>query len=405
MVPTAIVREYVVQEGDTLFDLALAWSVTVDDILAANAIPDTGLIYPGDVLVIPATEGPAAPPESGPAQNTADAAAAPTATLLASSDPNLPPQPDWPPSHINDDLPANYPLSQASPSGALLVHYQPGTYPAGNIDALLVTLDAIWSDLRNRLGGRIDNQVDVYLAGTLFALNPGLQGYTQSGLYRTFVLVNGVYDPGESEYILAHELAHIVSTYAFGAPYTPMIHEGLALYLPQSYLTEGSDYLSHELICAAALQTDQFKSASQLNEMSYGATGFGGHIRTFLHYNLSGCFVGFLIERYGLYRLNEVYTTGDYATVYGKTLQELDEDWQSYLANIPVYGDPVAFINLVNEIGLAYDGYLAASAGGYHANWEAYVHITRARRAANQGLLDEAISELALYYSLMGRSN
>jgi LysM repeat protein len=405
--PTVVVRDYVVQEGDTLFGLAQAWGVTIDDIMAANAIPDPSLIHPGDVLIIPAAEGATAPPAEAPAESTPPPAdASPEASPLptAAGDPSLPLQPAWPPSHINDDLPGNYPLSQASPAGSLMVHYQPGTYPAENIDWLLPRLDAIWADLLNRLGGRVGSQVDVYLAGTLFALNPGLQGYTQSGLYRSFVLVNGVFDQGEAEYILAHELTHIVSTYAFGAPYAPMIHEGLALYLPQSYLTDGSDYLSHEIICAAALQTSAFRSASQLDQMSYGATGFGGHIRTFLHYNLSGCFAGFLIERYGLYRLNQVYSTGNYEAVYGKTLEELDQDWQVYLATIPVYGDPVAFIGLINEIGLAYDGYLAASAGGYHANWEAYVHITRARRAANQGQLDLAGSELAEYYRLMADS-
>ena len=420
LVPTPVSREYVVQEGDTLFGLALEWEVTVDDILAANAIPDASLIFPGDVLIIPgieavpvpetepaATASPAAP-SSSPTAGTPDLAGtpeqpspSPTTAQPPAGDPGLPPQPDWPPSHINDDLAANYPLNRQTPSGALLVHFQPDTYPAQNIDSLIPRLDSIWAELLNQIGGQVGSQVDVRLAGTLFALNPGLQGYTQSGLYRTFVLVNGVFDDGEADYILAHELAHIVSTYSFGTPYTPMIHEGLALYLPQSYLTAGAGYLSHELICAAARQTADFRSASQLNQMGYGTTGFGGHIRTFLNYNLAGCFVGYLIETYGLARLDQIYSNGDYATAYGKSLTELDNEWQAHLANIAVPFDPVAFVNLVNEIGLAYDDYLGASTGGVHANWAAYVHITRARTAANQGQLGLAGNELAQYYSLM----
>ena len=54
--PSAVVQsevEYVVQPGDTLSDIAEQFDVTVEAILAANAIPDPDLIAVGQTLVIP----------------------------------------------------------------------------------------------------------------------------------------------------------------------------------------------------------------------------------------------------------------------------------------------------------------------------------------------------------------
>jgi LysM repeat protein len=45
---------YTIQSGDTLFDIALRYGVTVDAIVAANQIPNPASIRPGQTLVIPA---------------------------------------------------------------------------------------------------------------------------------------------------------------------------------------------------------------------------------------------------------------------------------------------------------------------------------------------------------------
>jgi hypothetical protein len=45
-------------------------------------------------------------------------------------------------------------------------------------------------------------------------------------------------------------------------------------------------------------------------------------------YILAGSFVGFLIERYGLPMFRRLYDTGDYAAVYGKSLQTLEQEWR-----------------------------------------------------------------------------
>jgi LysM repeat protein len=56
---------YVVQEGDTLFSIAAAYGVSLDELIAANSVSDPNLIRPGDALVIPGRTAPVAPEQPG----------------------------------------------------------------------------------------------------------------------------------------------------------------------------------------------------------------------------------------------------------------------------------------------------------------------------------------------------
>jgi LysM repeat protein len=46
-------KTYVVQQGDTLFKIALRFGITLDALLSANDITDPDTVYPGQVLKIP----------------------------------------------------------------------------------------------------------------------------------------------------------------------------------------------------------------------------------------------------------------------------------------------------------------------------------------------------------------
>ncbi len=407
--PVAAFIDHVVGPGEDLATIAARYGVSVDAILASNAILDPDLIWPGDVVRIPRSSS--GSDGAGGALPTAIASATlplavtqppagPSATATQSPG-DAAASPNWPPSAISGDLPANYPLVKQTGSTALLLHYQPGTAPAHEIDALSETIDRIFARLQASMNGRVPRQVDVYLGGTLFGANPSLQGFTQSYEFRSFVLVNGAFHPGERDYILAHELAHVAATHILGPASSTMIHEGLATYLPQSYLTDGAGYLSIEQICAAAYHTPAFRSATQLSRLAYGESAFGGHIRSFFNYNLSGCFVGYLLETYGMQQLDRVYDSGDYTGVYGLSLSELDAAWQEQLQATPVTVDAERFVAAVEEIADVYETYIAASAGGYHANYQAYLHLNRARLEANRGNLDAAQGELQQYRALM----
>jgi LysM repeat protein len=71
-------QTYTVKQGDTLFDIALAFGVSVEALARANGITDATLIRPGQVLVIPV-------PGTTPAPPTATPTASPTARTTATT--------------------------------------------------------------------------------------------------------------------------------------------------------------------------------------------------------------------------------------------------------------------------------------------------------------------------------
>lgn len=394
-VPTPAAISHTVQTGETLSSIAGQYSVTLADIIAANNLANPDTINAGQVLSIPVNQ-PASQPIAEP---TTQPSNPPT------SQPTIPPTPQtlsspWPPSQSGDGAAENYPLSMIVPSGQITLHYQPGTYPDQHIESLSQTIDDIWADVQTRLGEPLPRAINVYLAGTLFAVNPLLQGLTESLKYRSFILVNGAFHPGEEQYIIAHELTHIASTHGLGATNNLMLHEGLAVYLPQAYLTEQAGYLPHTEICAALVGTPEFRTAVRMQDFSYSPSGFGGHIRNYFNYNLAGCFVTYLIETYGLEKLDWVYESGDYEGVYGRSLAQLDQEWQVWLTAVPLTVDPQQLIATMNQVITAYVAYGEASIGGVHANWDAYLRLNRARMYANQGRFAEAEAELAAFYTL-----
>src|SRR5574341_1315227 len=68
--PPTGVTIYVVQRGDSLFEIALRYGLTVDQLAQLNGITDTGNIQVGQRLLVPAES---APPEPLPQVHTVQA--------------------------------------------------------------------------------------------------------------------------------------------------------------------------------------------------------------------------------------------------------------------------------------------------------------------------------------------
>lgn len=75
---------YVVQPGDTVFDIAARFGLSVDGILTANGLSWSSTIHPGQTLVlIPAAAAPAAPSTSAPSAATHTVVAGDTVFAIA----------------------------------------------------------------------------------------------------------------------------------------------------------------------------------------------------------------------------------------------------------------------------------------------------------------------------------
>ena len=77
--------------------------------------------------------------------------------------------------------------------------------------------------------------------------------------------------------------------------------------------------------CISYLQAEQLPVVS--NYLS-----FEGHIRDLPNYYTAGCFVKYLVSTYGTTHFAILYPTGDYFSVYGKSIHHLEAEWRNQLA-------------------------------------------------------------------------
>jgi len=82
---------------------------------------------------------------------------------------------------------------------------------------------------------------------------------------------------------------------------------------------------------AAARESGHLTPATVL----FSQSGFGfGDASISKSYTLSGSFIGFLIDRYGIGRLETLYNSSDFTGTYGKSLQVLNAEWVDYLTRV-----------------------------------------------------------------------
>ena len=299
-----------------------------------------------------------------------------------------------------DLLAGAYPLLGDAADGRLILHYQPGAYVDQHYGEVQAILTEAFQFVEAEIGPAFDGSLDLYLAGSLFQDQENLRGFTQSGLYRSYLLVDGTGSLGEQTYLFAHEFTHIFAFHQWGSYHSPMVHEGLATYLPQRFLEERTDYLSLDQICAAIKGAGKLIPMGTLaGQRGYGPPYYEGHIRSFLYYNQSGCFVKYLVETYGLSLFMDVFHSGDYAGVYEKSLPELDVEFQAQMDEGSPAVDPQHFVFVVDAVASAYDDYFIRTSRGQHANFQAYLILDHARLAVNAGELTQAEQLLDLYYS------
>jgi hypothetical protein len=227
-------------------------------------------------------------------------------------------------SPLQGDLSAAYPLTQQGAN--YTVHYQPDSFAAANITTTVEFIATARQHINTVLGVDDNQPFDIYLADTFFAPpDAALRGRAFSAQRAVFVLYDGSGTPAERRYMLTHELTHLIAWNNYGAPRSAMLSEGTAVAAGERFLVE-EPFLPVHSFCLA------YQRAGQLPQISSPALPLQGHLLNLPAYYASGCFVKFLIDRYGVARLKQVYRTADYAAVYGKSLAQLEEMWRADLA-------------------------------------------------------------------------
>ena len=365
---------HIVSQGETLIAIAARYGVTLEGIKALNGLT-SDTIFSGQKILIPA--GGIRPPT-------------PTPT----------PEP-WRPAIITGELDAVYSLTTIK--GHFTLHIPPDARAAptdetSKIARLVETaLDHSQRVLRRRLTGRFE----VYVADTLFDAPRTLRrSFSLADQSRLFLLYDGSGTPSERLYFITYALTPLVATRTLGQAASPLLGEGLAVYVAGQALAsesgQGGRYLLPAQFCSAYQQAGQLPRVSrELN--------FDGHLGHLDQYLAAGCFVGYLIEEKGASAFGEVYLDGDYSAAYGQSLNQLESDWivslRDAAAELPFAPDEL--VQIVTAVDDAYRR-LWAGFAGTPAQFTAYQRLDRARLSLLQGRLGAAREHLELFETLLG---
>lgn len=126
---------------------------------------------------------------------------------------------------------------------------------------------------------------------------------------------------------LLHEVVHI---------YAPndnrFLAEGLAVYLQERLGGNPAfpNFIKEDFSVLAGCRLSEVRSLEMLHTVRTPQP-LSNITQERTAYILAGSFVGFLIEKYGLPRFQDLYRTGNYDSVFGKNLATLETEWRTEL--------------------------------------------------------------------------
>lgn len=141
---------------------------------------------------------------------------------------------------------------------------------------------------------------------------------------------------GFGDHILAHEMAHIF-TEPFGTGPLKLstravvgINMGLVEGIATAADWPPGDFTPHE--ATAVLR--RLNIAPDIR-LLVGASGFWGQSSS-RAYTVTGSFIKFLVDTYGIEKLKRAYGHGEFEQVYGKSLDSLATQWETFLDAVPL---------------------------------------------------------------------
>ncbi|MBI3761342.1 MAG: LysM peptidoglycan-binding domain-containing protein [Chloroflexi bacterium] len=381
--PTPVV--YLVQAGDTLGAIALAYGISIDDIQKANPdLQNPDRLFVGQTITIPIpTQEPPTPIPSLPPGTVL-----PTPLSTAAAAANLPR------SILEGDLARGYPLVLAGPR--VTIHYQPGSFAdLSGPQTILANAEETLGYIEKTLNVSYSGALDVYLAGSLFAPpNQALRERPYPTQRRLFLLYDGSGTPAERRYMLAHEMTHVVAWHTYGVPSTVMLSEGLATYVGQAYLDQGG-FIKYQDFCRAMARTNRLPAVGAIENSTQE---FQDPVRNYYSYVTSSCFLGYLFDLKGASALSQLYPTSNYTGNYGVVLAQLQIDFERSMSSgaFQITFDPERLVSYYEETR---DGYAQLFARP-NPDLTAYDVLDDARIAVLTGNFDGARALLDQFHVL-----
>lgn len=221
-------------------------------------------------------------------------------------------------------------LARPISDSQMQLEINPGLY-TGQEQDLRSSISASLTYTSERFGSHLNAPVTVVVEQQS---DCGLNGITYSDVRSVYVYTCDAISPDRAVAILAHEFIHQLAQDRYGQQHLSadlILSEGLATWGAGSYWLGGQpDFRSY--VASQRRQGIAYPLA-----MSY--VGQGTAVMNALYYQW-GSFVEFLIQSYGRERFDKLYSSGasapgsaDYIGVYGKSLDTLEREWESWLNN------------------------------------------------------------------------
>jgi LysM repeat protein len=385
---------HTVQAGEILASIAAQYGVTVEAIQQANNLANADAIYVGQELFIPG----APPVTPTPAPDVPTALPTPTSAVIAELLADGPVYSDWPRSKLDGHRDDSYPLTHDEER--FTIHYQPRTYTEQHLDEVITLATNGLNNAEAALNVHLAGRFDIYVAGTLFEYpNASLRGISESRERRVYILHDGSGTPADNAYFFTHEITHLVAWNTWGQPSTAMLSEGLATWVGRPLLEDGG-YLPYNQFCEGIYASGKMASMAALHT---DFQAFNGHIRDPFNYFGSACFVGYLIDTYGLDKMAQLYHTSDYFNIYSKSVSTLDAEWQGTLdANLGILTiDAEQLKNQTQRVSEAY-AYIFSNYNESDTLFYGYAAVDRARVALWQGNFAEVDRWLSEFTKITG---
>jgi len=293
--------------------------------------------------------------------------------------------PVHPPSYSGDGSALAGLLPSVLRTTHFVAHYRPRSFAAANVVAFRTDAEAAVGHIATTLDVEYTGVDDYYLSYSTFPQpDPGLRGFTSYRTPRMYQLYDGSGSRLERQYMVAHEMTHRIANRTVGGGATIFLDEGLAMYLGQRYLIADGD-VSLDGFSRAALNEGTLVS---IQDLSSGRVRFMGRLLRRYPYDEAGSFVQYIVRTYGMLKFKQVFTSGNYTNVYGRTLSTLEANWKTYLSSGSAIGpfaaDEGLYLADIAATQNGYRQYFAALDAGKRVQVRCYVALDDARVAADR---------------------
>lgn len=303
-------------------------------------------------------------------------------------------------------LPARQPVRGAPINGAqavddyyseayrfdnFVIAWRPGAFPAERAGQVAAQARTALDDVNQRLGLNDTGEIQILLADQMYLEKDcrGCQGYAFSDFRQVFILQDGSMADDEFQALLTHEIGHVVAGSNIALPHIATLFkaEGLATWLMTPPLVE-QGYIEPRQIAAWALKAGILPPLWQLRKAD-----FEGRTGSRLEYDPAASFTQFMIETYGMPAYKQIYDGVLPDDVIGKTWDQLEQEWQSWLAG---WADKT--VNGVtaemwwNASAIVAQGFERLYADETTVSQEQYAQLATARVALNRGDIEAALA-------------